>query len=108
MTRMRFRLTRRAAFALTAACIGLVLLVLGGCGGNSVIGPPQGQGTQEITLAQLLVMTNDGQPLVVADIRTPANYAQRHIAGSLNLPEADIDTWASTLDKQMRVCTVCT
>ena len=51
---------------------------------------------------------NDGQPLTVADIGSADEYAVKHIPGSVCLPQADIDTWAPTLDKKMRICTVCT
>lgn len=52
-------------------------------------------------------MMNDGRPLIIADVRTAAEFAQGHIPGSENLPLADIDTWSVGRDKDTRICCVC-
>lgn len=61
----------------------------------------------DITAAELQAMIDDGQPLVLADVRTPAEFATRHIPGAVNLPLEDIETWADTLNPFTRICCIC-
>ena len=101
---MRGVSTSQCAAIVALCCAGI--LAFTGCGGGGGVAPPGER--QDITAAQLQAMMNDGQPLTVADIGSADEYAVKHIPGSVCLPQADIDTWAPTLDKKMRICTVCT
>ncbi len=81
--------------------------VLSGCGGSvCTMCDPPGEAV-DITAAELQAMIGDGQPLVLADVRTPAEFATGHIPGAVNLPLADIDTWAGTLNPVTRTCCIC-
>ena len=76
---------------------------LSGCGGSA---NPPGE-VVDVSAAQLQAMIDDGQPLLLADVRTPLEFATGHIPGAVNLPLGDIDTWASTLNPFMRTCCIC-
>lgn len=61
----------------------------------------------DITADQLRAKIDDGDPLVLADVRTPTEFASGHIPGAVNLPLDDIDTWADTLNPFIRTCCIC-
>lgn len=61
----------------------------------------------DVESATLQTMMNDGEPLLIVDVRTPAEYASGHLAGSVNLPLDDLNTWAPTLTPTQRLCCVC-
>jgi len=50
---------------------------------------------------------DDGQPLLLVDVRTPTEFAGGHIPGAVNHPVADVAQWSQTLGTQQRVCCVC-
>ena len=77
--------------------------VLNGCGAA----PCTTCEAVDISAAQLQAMIDDGQPLVLADVRTPLEFATGHIPGAVNLPLDDIVTWASTLNPLTRTCCIC-
>ena len=81
-----------------------VLAAVAGCGGSHALAPAE---RQDISAAQLQTMMNDGQPLVLADVRTQSEFAEGHIPGSVNLPVEEIATWAPTLNNNTRICCIC-
>ena len=101
---MKHRIGIAMVVLLGAVAVGTAL---SGCGGPvcTTCNPP-GEAV-DISAAQLQAMIDDGQPLVLADVRTPAEFATGHIPGAVNLPLADIDTWAGTLNPFTRICCIC-
>lgn len=100
--------TKRSSVVFVAVLLGLAgaltaLFALPGCTGSDSLQ----DAVIRIVAGQLAAMMDDGQPLTVIDVRTPTEYAAGSIPGSVNLPLADLDTWAGTLDKTRRVCCVC-
>ena len=89
----------------TVVLLGAVVaaVVLSGCGGSACLTCE----VVDISAAQLQAMIDDGLPLVLADVRTPAEFATGHIPGAVNLPLDDIDTWANTLNPTTRTCCIC-
>ncbi len=62
---------------------------------------------QNITARELQALMADGQPLVLADVRTQEEYDAGHIPGSLHLPLDEITQWSKTLDPDTRICCIC-
>lgn len=62
---------------------------------------------QNINSAELQAMMADGQPLILADVRTQEEYDAGHIPGSLHLPLDEIAQWSQTLDPDTRICCIC-
>lgn len=70
---------------LTVAVMAL-LLTVAGCGGE----PP----AQSISAAALAERIGDGTPPAIFDVRTPAEYADGHIPGAINLPHTEVSARA--------------
>lgn len=68
---------------------------------------PTSPDVHNVDSAGLQALMSDGQPLLIIDVRTAAEYATGHIPGSVNLPIGEIATWVGTLDPAQRVCCVC-
>ena len=81
-----------------------VLAAVAGCGGSHALAPVE---RQDISSAELQTIMDDGQPLVLVDVRTQSEFAAGHIPGSVNLPIEEIETWAPTLGKNTRICCIC-
>ncbi len=81
-----------------------VLAAVAGCGGSHALAPVK---PQDISAAELQTMMDDGQPLLLIDVRTQAEFTEGHIPGSVNLPVEEIATWAPTLGKNTRICCIC-
>lgn len=62
---------------------------------------------QDISAAQLQAMMNDGQTLVIVDVRTPEEFAAGHIPGSVNIPVTELDQRTGELDHETRTVVVC-
>ena len=101
---MKHRIGIAMVVLLGAVAVGTAL---SGCGGPVCLTcDPPGEAV-DISAAQLQAMIDDGQPLVLADVRTPLEFATGHIPGAVNLPLDDIVTWASTLNPLTRTCCIC-
>ncbi len=96
-------LAKRLRLVASVATLPALLLLLVGCGGSG--GPAAVR--RDITGPQLLAMMDDGRPLQLVDVRTPAEYAAGHIPGTVNLPHTEVDIWADSLIKQQRVVCIC-
>lgn len=84
-----------------------LIAVVAGCGGSSLYPSCDPAERVDVSAAELQSMMDDGQPLVLVDVRTAAEFAAGHIPGSINLPRANIEAWAEMLDKQTRTCCIC-
>ncbi|MFP3904508.1 MAG: rhodanese-like domain-containing protein [Armatimonadota bacterium] len=92
------------------ALIAVVMVGVAGCSSSDSPCCPDcntDADVQNITAAQLQEMMNDGQPLVLADVRTQEEYDAGHIPGSLHLPLDEIAQWSQTLDPDTRICCIC-
>ncbi|MEN2982113.1 MAG: rhodanese-like domain-containing protein [Thermus sp.] len=83
-------MTRRALLA-------LLPLLLFACG-------PKGS-YQDVTPQALYGALGSG--IVVVDVRTPAEFAQGHVPGAINLPVEAIAQWADRLPKDKPVYLYC-
>ena len=92
----------------TARRIGLVAvmaaLLLAGCGAADLLLPPV---RTDITATQLQAMMNDGQALVILDVRTVQEYQEKHIPGSINIPVGELEQRMGELNPNARTVCVC-
>jgi rhodanese-related sulfurtransferase len=91
------RPTPSLAYALVTASA-----IAAGCAPQASGGPPE-----DITTSQLQEMLQDGQALVLIDVRTVAEFEEGHIAQARNLPLDQLATWAPTLDPGARTAVIC-
>jgi rhodanese-related sulfurtransferase len=103
---MRARMILRQWFAQCFA-LAIIAVVIAGCGGAGVVSPVPAPERHDVTAAELQAMMDDGQPLVILDVRTAQEYAAGHIPGAVNAPLADLDAWVSSYNPTDRLATVC-
>ena len=97
----------RSVGAIVGSALGCsLLLALAGCGGSEAPAPTPER--HDITVAELRTMRADGQPLIIVDVQSAEAFAERHIPGSVNVAEDQVETWAQTQSKAARICTACT
>lgn len=67
--------------------IMMLAMAVGGCGdaGGS-------SGYVQISTEEAVTMMAEQEDYVILDVRTPEEYAERHIAGAVNLPNEEIGT----------------
>jgi len=89
------------------ALAGLIVVValVGGCSSGSGHVPPSVR--QDITPSQLEAMMNDGQPLVILDVRTVSEYEDGRIPGSVNIPLGELPARLGELAEDARTVCVC-
>ncbi|HQK95061.1 MAG TPA: rhodanese-like domain-containing protein [Armatimonadota bacterium] len=92
---------RRRVAPTLCLVLAVLSLLTAGCG------PFDWTIVHEVSPAQLQALMDDGLPLQIIDVRTPAEFAAGHIHGSVNRPLADLDTWAAGIDTPTRICVVC-
>jgi rhodanese-related sulfurtransferase len=70
--------------------------------------PPQAKHAEEISREELLRRLHD-TTLVIVDVLPAVAFAERHIAGAVNLPVAEIPDRASTVlpDRGQEVAVYC-
>ena len=81
----------------------LMAAIIYGCSGGAT--PAVGH---DISAAQLEAMMADGLPLVILDVRSPAEYDGGHIAGSINIPLSELEVRLNELQIDTRTACVCT
>ncbi len=97
---------KRSLMVVEVLIVMALVAAVAGCGGSGCPSCPSAE-RQDISAAELQTMMNDGQPLVLVDVRTLSEFEAGHIPGSVNLPLSDIETWAETLNQQTRTCCIC-
>lgn len=91
----------RALVALT-----LLAALLAGCSGSS--GPTDGHTTvTPVTAAQLQTLLAGAEPPVILDVRTAAEFAAGHIAGSINIPLQELEDRLNELNTARPTACVC-
>jgi len=55
---------------------------------------------QRITAQALKARMDQGESILIADVRGPGSYDLLHIAGAVSLPGAQYLEWGATLDKE--------
>lgn len=65
-----------------------------------------GDGVRRITVTELKNAVDKGAVLIV-DTRGPADYAQEHIKGSINLLEANLDSRIGELPRDKMIVAYC-
>ena len=68
----------------------LSLFLLAGCATSAT----QESGYQQITMAEALVMMEESSNYIILDIRTPAEFSDKHIPNAVNVPNENIGTAA--------------
>ncbi|MBI1929826.1 rhodanese-like domain-containing protein [Candidatus Poribacteria bacterium] len=85
----------------------IAMFVWIGCGGSTKqqgaevgLQPPL---TQDIAADDLKRAMESEQPPLVIDIRTPEEYAEGHIPGTVNIPGTEIEKHTNDLPKDRRL-----
>jgi phage shock protein E len=60
-----------------------------------------------LTAADLHELLSEGQDVQVLDVRTPAEFAAGHIAGSMLVPYDEIEGWPEGLDEDRPTAIIC-
>jgi rhodanese-related sulfurtransferase len=98
----------RGLTRLSVLCVIVSAVLIAGCSG----GGGDGSGTltpqvESITAAQLEAMMNDGQALVILDVRTAGEFTAGHLPGAVNIPLADLSGRLGELEQDDRIVCVC-
>jgi rhodanese-related sulfurtransferase len=62
---------------------------------------------QNISVQEAEAKIKSGSPVVVLDVRTPMEFAQRRIPGAVNFPVDDISTSYTMLDENTMYLVIC-
>ena len=65
----------------------LVSLLLAGC-----TAPAEGGSYRQINMDEAITMMEEGSGYIILDVRTPEEFAERHIPGAINIPNETIST----------------
>ena len=65
----------------------LALLLLAGCGASK-----EKPAYRQITMDEAVAMMEEESGYLVVDVRTPEEFAEKHIPGAINLPNEEIGT----------------
>ena len=65
----------------------LVALLLAGCAA-----PAEGGSYRQINMDEAITMMEEGSGYIILDVRTPEEFAERHIPGAINIPNETIST----------------
>jgi len=68
--------------------------------------PPTADGTKRVTPAELKVLLDKNEAVVV-DVRNEASYNAGHISGARLIPEAEVVNHANSLPKNKLIVTYC-
>ena len=81
----------------------LVLLFLMGCAA------PVKDGYRQIGMNEAVAMMEEETQYIILDVRTPEEFAQRHIPGAINVPNEIIETQALSQlpDKEQLILVYC-
>ena len=90
---------------LAVVLLAVVAVTVTGCGGSSWPAAPAT--VQDITGTELEALLDAGNPPVVLDVRSAAEYAAGHIPASLNIPLADLSARLNELDSNAPTACVC-
>ena len=67
--------------------IFLVALLLAGCAA-----PAEGGSYRQINMDEAITMMEEESGYIILDVRTPEEFAERHIPGAINIPNETIST----------------
>ena len=92
--------SRLARWVIVAAAVSIIA----GCSGSSSAPPPT---RQDVSSEELQAMIEDGQPLVVLDVRDAGQYDGNHIPDSINIPLLGLEAHLGELDPAVRTVCIC-
>ena len=83
----------------------LSLLVLAGCAGPAV----QDAGYRQIGVDEAMEIMEKESDYIILDVRTPAEFSEKHIPGAINVPNENIgsDEIAELPDKDQLILVYC-
>ena len=64
-----------------------MMVMLSGCGGEE-----EAPGYVQISTAEAVTMMAEQDDYVILDVRTPEEFAEKHIVGAVNIPNEEIGT----------------
>ena len=65
----------------------LVMLLLAGCSA-----PAEDASYRQISMEEAITMMEEESGYIILDVRTPEEYAEKHIPGAINIPNETIGT----------------
>ena len=69
--------------------------------------PPATDNAPRIAMEEFKKMFDDKADMVVVDVRTPDQYAAGHIAGAVNIPEAEVTARLAELPQGKHIVLYC-
>ena len=80
-------------------------LLVTGCGSTQEKAEVEAITTSEVK--EIIDNYDENSDVVIVDVRTRDEYHNKHLAGAINIPLDDIDTFPDTVDKNMKVIVYC-
>ncbi len=96
---------KRFVLSLLLGAAPAVAIPLAGCGGERPAAAPAAAASTRITGAEAKKLVAEGAFLL--DVRTPAEFGDRHLDGATNIPVADLEAHLAEVPKDKPIVVYC-